>query len=428
MALDTKTSEQKDHATFSASGSERWLNCPGSIALCEKAPEQHSSKYADEGTKAHACLEFLLKNRANLAAATKTAKKNPDWDADMVKHALAVVEWVEERHAAMPGSVVLSETKVDSSPFTCDGQFGTLDISIVHEFGRLVVVDYKYGAGIAVDPDGDDDKGNSQLVYYALGLSHQYHHNFSDVELVVFQPRAFHESGEKVRSHVLTMEQLLAWIPVFQGGVFDAKMPDPKLAAGSWCRWCAAAVICPQLKNKAMKQAQIAFSDTMGVESMPEPKMIQIPNLGTMLEAADRLEDWIKKVREHAIHVLERGEPVKGFKLVNKKSPRRWKDEEAAAVVARKQYGERCFSVPELLSPAQLEKAAKNAPGLEKFMEAHTTNVSSGTTLVAESDKRPAVKPIQEVFAVPALPPKATFAPGRTFPVALQGKLVSKKS
>jgi len=428
MALETKTSEEKDHAEFSASGSERWLNCPGSIALSESAPEQKESPYAAEGTKAHACLEFLLKNRANAAAALKTAKKNAEWNAEMIGHALDAIAWIEERHAAMPGAVLLSETKVDSSPFTCADQFGTLDVSIAHEFGRLIIIDYKYGAGVARSPEGDDGKGDSQLVYYALGISHQYHHNFSEVELVIIQPRAYHPSGEKYRSHLMGMNTLLAWEDVFLKGVKEAQKPKAPFKSGSWCRWCAAATICPQLKNKAMKDAQIVFSDLGGIESVPEPKSIQIPNLSVMLQAADRLEDWISKVREHAVHVLERGEKVPGFKLVAKKSPRRWTNADRISVEAKKEFGALAFSEPELLSPAQLEKAAKGRKDLDKWVEARTTNESSGTTLVAESDKRPAITPVQEVFAVPALPLKATFAPGRTFPVAIQGKTVSKKS
>ena len=41
------------HARLSASGSAKWLNCPGSVALEEQFPNV-SSEEAKEGTKAHA--------------------------------------------------------------------------------------------------------------------------------------------------------------------------------------------------------------------------------------------------------------------------------------------------------------------------------------------------------------------------------------
>ena len=52
----------KAHAKLSASSSERWLNCPGSIALIDKAPPPRESKYALEGTTAHECMEKMLLN------------------------------------------------------------------------------------------------------------------------------------------------------------------------------------------------------------------------------------------------------------------------------------------------------------------------------------------------------------------------------
>jgi hypothetical protein len=414
MAFETKTSEVKDHATFSASGAERWLNCPGSIKLAEKAPPAPESEYAAEGTAAHACLEFLLKNRWKLEAATKTARKK--WDPDMVEHALFAVGWVLEKAAGLPGSEILSETRVDSTPFLkVPDQFGTLDVSIVQEFGRLVVIDYKYGAGHAVDPEGDGGEGNSQLVYYALALSYVYGHTFTEVELVIIQPRAYHESGDVVRSFVMSMDALLAWGPRFEAGALEAQAKAPGFASGPWCRWCQAATICPELKTKALKQAQVVFNDETGLESVPEPKLITLPNLTTILDACDRLDDWIGKVREHALHVLERGGDIPGFKLVAKRGIRKWKDEDEVSAEARERFGDMAFTTPRLLSPAQLEKAARTAKGVDEWVSARVTAESSGTTLVRESDKRPAVRPLEKVFADEP----------KTLPAALQGKIPS---
>ncbi len=417
MEFDAVTSEVKDHATYSASGAARWLGCPGSIKLCEKAPPQRESPYAVEGTEAHACLEFLLKNRHNLKAALFSAARK--YDSDMIEHAKTALEWAEDRQISLSGSVLLCEQKVDSSPFTCKGQFGTLDISLVQEFGRLVVIDYKYGAGVAVNPEGDDGRGNPQLIYYALALSHEYDHNFADVELVVIQPRAYHESGDVIRSFVMSMEELLSWGYTFQQGVWATKKPDPKLFSGAWCKFCPAATICPELKTKALAQAQVVFSDTTGVASVPEPKLIQLPNLGTILDACDRLEDWIGKVREHAYHVLERGETVAGFKLVNKKSPRKWVNEERISREATKRFGSAAFTTPKLHTPAQLEKAAKGVPGVAEWVQARVTCNSSGVTLVRDTDKRPAVKPLEVVFAEPYAPIK------NVTPLALQGRIAT---
>lgn len=398
--IDSTTSEVKDHAEFGASNAHRWLSCPGSIELSKKAPPQRESPYAAEGTEAHACFEFLLKNRTKLSQAVKIASKK--YNADMVEHASNAVAWVVSRAKLIGGGDILSEQKVDSSAFTCTGQFGTLDAAIVQEFGKLVVIDYKYGAGVAVDPEGEDGEGNPQLVYYALALSHQYHHNFTDVELVVIQPRAWHESGDSIRTVTLPIDKLLAWAPRFRDGVMATGDDKAPLAAGSWCKFCPATPICPELKERAMKAAQIVFSDAKGIEVLPEPKSFAIPNLGRILDACDKLETWIEKVRDHATHVLESGGSVSGYKLVEKRSTRKWTDESRASVVARKLFGDRAFTEPELLSPAQLEKTGKTSI-MDEFIAAHTTSKSTGTTLVKDSDKRPAVNPIASVFSAVAV-------------------------
>lgn len=388
-----KISEKKAHAKFSASGSYRWMNCHGSIALIEKAPPQRESAYANEGTTAHECLEFLLKNRLKLSAATTQAKKK--YDSEMVTHALSAVAWIEDKALDVLGeNEVLIETKVDASSFTCPDQFGTLDAAIVQEFGKLVVIDYKYGSGILVDPEQ-----NSQLIYYALGLAHKYDYNFVDVEIVVIQPRAYHESGDTVRAWTCSMDELMAWREKFKTGVAKASDPFATLKSGDWCKFCPASTICPELKEKAMEQAAIVFDDVKGIESIPEPKSIAIKNLGTLLDACDKLEDWITAIRAHATHVLERGGRVQGFKLVDKRPTRKWKDVEGATLVAAKSFGVDALTNPEIISPAQFEKAFKNDPRAKIFMDKNVEAKSSGTTLVRDTDKRSEVRVIETVFS-----------------------------
>lgn len=400
MLTEILDEEGKAHAKYSASGSERWLHCPGSIRLSEKAPPQPESKWAKEGTEAHSCLEFLLKNRHNLASAYRMAAAK--YPADMLDHCQFAFDWIINQLNSSPGAELLCETQVDSSSFTCANQFGTLDAAIVREFGKLTVIDFKYGAGVVVNPEGYDGRGNSQLCYYALATSKLYHHNFSEVELVVIQPRGQHHSGEVVRSFTMPIKDLLAWGPEFSYGVMRCETNDGALKSGEWCRFCPAAILCPELKQKSLERAQVVFSDTKGLQSLPEPKLIQIPNLGTILTACDRLEDWIKKVRDHAEHVLERGEKVVGWKLVEKRSVRHWIDEGKTGEEAKRIYGSKAFTTPELLSPAQLEKLAGKdkvlSAKIKAFVAERVSNKSSGTTLVDDSDSRPGVNRIESAF------------------------------
>ena len=49
-------------AILGASSAARWMNCPGSVQLAESLPEQDTTtKYAAEGTVAHALAELALR-------------------------------------------------------------------------------------------------------------------------------------------------------------------------------------------------------------------------------------------------------------------------------------------------------------------------------------------------------------------------------
>lgn len=368
---------KKAHAEFSASGSERWLNCAASIQLSRKAPPQEDSPYAKEGTDAHKCLEYVLTNYKSLA----------EFDSEMIKHAFFAMKEIKTLRNDVKGTF-LTESKV-SLEFVEPGMFGTLDVAVVEEFGRLVVIDYKYGAGVPVDPDE-----NSQLIYYALGIAHQYDFNFSEVELVVIQPRADHEKGP-VRSWVMSIDDLMKWEHIFRAGVKKALGPNPPYKAGDWCRWCPAQSICPEISTRALEQVEIDFEPEESSDIvLPAPHAITPQKLSHTLTGIEKLEKWIDAVKEHALHVLKEGQVIPGFKLVQKRSTRKWVDEEKVKQRAIICFGTKAIT-EKLLSPAQLEKAVD---GSKKFIDKHTTSESSGVTIAKASDKRPEINQIEKDF------------------------------
>lgn len=383
-------STEKAHAKFGASKSERWLNCPGSVNLEAKAPPSVSSKYADEGTRAHECLEAFLKNPNKILETKKKLLKS--YPPEMVDHADWAAQKIFDLWQDPKNTKLLSETKVELD-FIEPGEFGTVDAAIVEEFGDLIVVDFKYGAGVAVDPTE-----NTQGIYYALGLCHKYHYNFDRVRIIIIQPRADHSAGP-VREWVTTPDNLVLWAKRFKDGIALAKKPNAPLRADSkWCQWCRAKVICPEISKKALAQAQIVFADTApSAVELPPVKSLAIPRLGEILDAAEKIEIWISELRNHAELVLTRGQKVKGWKLVEKRTTRKYLDAEKASKEASRVFGKVAFSEPELLTPAQLEKRVKG-PKLDVYLKKHVTNISSGFTVVPESDPRPAVNAIEQAF------------------------------
>ena len=56
-----------NHAVLSASASHRWLNCPPSVRLTERIPD-NGSIYAAEGSEAHELCEFKLRQLLGMEA------------------------------------------------------------------------------------------------------------------------------------------------------------------------------------------------------------------------------------------------------------------------------------------------------------------------------------------------------------------------
>lgn len=373
-------STSKKHAKFSASASHRWLHCPGSIALSEKAPAQAESPYAAEGTQAHGLLEVFLRSQKPDSEVFLQKNKYPK---DMINHAYDAFKIIKKRQSKT--AELLVETKVDLS-FVYPDTFGTVDAALVEEFGALDVIDFKYGAGIPVDPTE-----NPQLIFYALGLAHQYDYNFSHINLVIIQPRAT-QAGDTVREAQLSIADLKAWKQRFIDGVVAANKKSAALQAGEWCRFCPAATICPEISTQAIKQAQIDFDVENQEVSIPDVRSLTPQLLGQTLDLVDRLEFWIKSLRAHAFELLQRGEPVPGWKLVPKRASRKWEDLEKVSALAQKHFGEKAFD-KKLLTPAQFEKKLDAG-----FVDMYSVSISSGVTLAPFGDKRSAVNQVEEDF------------------------------
>lgn len=390
---------KKTHSIFSASSSDRWLNhCAGSIRLSEKAPEEAESEAASEGTEAHACLEFMLKNKKHTTKWFRDEGGRPQlitdrWSKEMITHAVEAAQYIFNR--VKEGAELLCETRSDLS-YIHTGMYGTLDAAIVEDFGALWVFDYKYGMRI-VEPTK-----NTQLIYYALGIAKQYRFNFSEVVFTIIQPRADHPEGT-IRTWRCSVDFLKSYEKIFKEGVERCLAENAPLSAGDWCTFCKARSICPELSTHALKQAQIDFAPEIAkapVISLPDPNAINPKKLSTILKGLDKIEEWAKGVRAHAFQVLNSGGMIPDFKLVQKRHTRKWAKLEEAEKAARTLFGEKAFD-SFLFSPSQLEKVnlGKGNAKREKFIKQYSCSVSSGLSIAASDDPRPEHNMIAKDFA-----------------------------
>jgi hypothetical protein len=350
------------HSKIGASSMHRWSQCPGSVRLSEGI-ESVSSKYAEEGTEAHALAERVLRNGAKAWAGA---------DPEMREHVGVYVDLIQRERK---GNEFWIEHKFNLDNLY-PGLYGTADAVIYDAKTKtLRVYDLKYGAGLAVEVER-----NPQLLYYALGALLSVDLPCETVETVIVQPRCPHPDGS-VRRWSIPAVDLIDFGADLVKYAKATEKPDAPLVPGAWCRFCPAAGVCPATRSKAQDLAKREFSSDLSYD----PK--QLAETLTWLPV---LEGWIESVRQFAYAEAEHGRTPPGWKLVEKRATRKWRDEDEAAKACGKLLSDDELYETKLLSPAKVEKllgkAARDVLGPLVVTE------SSGLTLAPESDKRPAAK------------------------------------
>lgn len=373
------------HSKIGASSCYRWWECPGSVALSQDVIRV-TSAYASEGTAAHEVCEVSLKNWEHPSVVLdKNTRIGVKADDDMVNAAEVLMEEIAEdffKHfgfnpeAGKLKDYLFVEKSFDLSHIK-PGMFGTNDACLLIPFTKLYVYDFKYGQGIAVEA-----KDNKQLMYYAIGAL-EGHDDIQEVELVIVQPRAFHPAGA-VRRHVITRRELEDFKAELTVHAEEALTPGACLKAGHWCKFCPALAICPEVAKTATELAKTDFTkSTATLPNLPAVESLTVEQLAAVLSKADLLGDWIKGVEAYAQGLLEVGRKVPGFKLVRKRSTRKWSDEERV-LKAFAHLGQDRYET-KVKSPAQMEKLVGKAA-----LEGLTFMPDTGLTIVLVTDKREA--------------------------------------
>jgi hypothetical protein len=352
------------HSPIGASSYYRWKACPGSVRL-SRGIEKKSSSYAEEGTLAHTVAAHFLLHKEWLPEATPEMKEALEVYIDSI-------EKLEQGEC-----IQLVEHRFDLSSLF-KNLFGTGDcVQYFPQVQLLRVTDLKYGAGIPVEAEE-----NLQLMYYALGAILSLKFPALEVEVVIVQPRCFHPDGP-VRRWKFPVHRLLDFASEL---VEDAKATEAEnapLIPGDHCRFCPANGICPAIHKKAQELAKVEFSKEVTYDPL---------KLSQALSWLPALEGWITQVREFAYREACRGAEIPGFKLVQKRATRRWKDPDSAAGTLQALFGlmEDHIYTKNLKSPAQVEKVLSKKD--KKLLEGFILSESSGFTLAPQDDPREPVR------------------------------------
>ena len=369
------------HAVVTASGYERWSHCTAAPRYEEQFPAGETTVYAAEGTLAHAVCElygrkkFTVMSTRKFNAELKKLKADELWQDEMIKTAEAYVDFLTEKAMEYQAPPHVSfEIRVDLSDIIPEG-FGTCDCVMIGG-DTLRITDYKHGKGVPVS-----SVNNGQMRLYALGALKMFYPIYGDtikrVCTAIVQPRI----TEDVTEEWLSVDALRAW------GETEAK-PKAQAAffgtgtfcAGDWCRFCRGKAECRTraeyyavfsryidadiagrlTENDAAAREQ---ADGFGAEV---PPVLSDAEIGALLVKAEGLAAWYTDLQDYARDAILTGREIPGWKVVEGKKIRAFKDADAALEKMRGEgYEDAMLFDRKPKTLAQLEKLT----GKKRFAE-----------------------------------------------------------
>jgi len=192
----------------------------------------------------------------------------------------------------------------------------------------------------------------------------------------IVQPR--YEGADPVRMQAFPAYDLMDFTGALADAAKATRLPDAPLIAGPWCKktFCPNARICPALERMQHMLVKQEFSAAVPYDAQA---------LSTALTSIPLVEERIAAIKAFAYERASAGDAVPGYKLVEKRARRHWTDENAVIKWAEER-AINPFEALKLKSPAGLERGMGKPEKAD--LSQYTAFVSSGTTLVPESDSR----------------------------------------
>lgn len=390
-----------NHALLAPSAAKRWLTCTPSARVESLLPER-TSLYAEEGTIAHAVAEILLHFYldSDMIAVYDTPCEHVsefqgyDHDLDSLaaeclqkgfdfreileivhdKYVKIVWEDFVKARALDKHAVLLVEQRVDLDDFVPDS-FGSSDAIIIFN-DILHVYDLKYGSGVRVMA-----KGNPQIRLYALGALFGPGETYPirDVWMTIIQPRLNLGSTD-----VMEQEELVRWAADFLvPAARKAYAGEGDYVPGDHCEFCRAKATCRALAEYTQRVTSAYGNDALSAEE-----------LAAVLGKLPVIESWIAGVRSQAQELLEKGEAVPGWKLVEGRSTRKiYKEAEARQILRDAGFEPADYDKVELCGITDLTRLVGGAKTFNALLGSLVEKRPGKPALAPEDDPRKDYQP-----------------------------------
>ena len=346
-----------EHSPLGASSAERWMACPGSIALINLLPHgdnEDGPGYRQDGTNAHDMAAHCLVNGTD---AWECDPLTYIPDEGMMGAVQVYLDYVRSRKGWQ-----FTELRMHRPEFH-DLMYGTTDACVLDP-ENLEVIDYKHGVGVVVEVEN-----NPQIMYYAFMVIDELGSAWNDtcpITLTICQPRV--EWREPIRSWVSTVGFIRQWAVDTLKPAMDRVYADAYLSPGEHCRFCPAKLICPAFLSVANRASKLTLEE---IQAMNEPVLASLlENLAAMKMAPKAIEGEARN------RIINGRKKIPGWKIVKAKSDRVWKDDAPVA--------DNFDLIWKLPSPAQVGKLPRG----DKFVAEWAYAPDNGYNIVPESDKR----------------------------------------
>lgn len=378
------------HAELGGSSADRWMRCPGSVALSRSYGEPVENDYMRRGTHAHKLLETLVSHHMGRIVGACTGKKTANsykgsvlieghapLDEEDCRAVQVAFDWFLEQwrssawiEARVEYFGLLNERKPDAG--------GTADLVLYDKISRtLMVVDYKHGVGHFVPAD------TYQLRLYAACLMfgpQRVTHPIEQIAVAIIQPRC--PVGEPIRKLTYTPAQLLNFADQAEEAQEATTRPDAPIIPGEvQCQYCPAILSCPAVQGvvtAAALDTEAAINAADGYELAQRLAMVPVMNL------------WCGVVGSRAYQLATAGAKIPGYKLIPKRASRFWHDP------AKAQDWLLAHDVPALVQTlVSVAQAEEHIPSdLKKEFLGLVDKESSGLKLVPDDAPGVEVSPI----------------------------------
>lgn len=382
----------EQHSIVGPSGLHAILLCPGKVRL-EKDLPRSSSFAAAQGTVAHQLCELALNDNKlpDVGTVIECEGFNIEVDHEMISGVQVYLDEINRirEDVISLDTVEMVEGKASLEPFGIPEVWGTTDYAMSVPFMKLYVRDFKYGAGVMVDPEN-----NPQLMAYALGAAGSMIDSYDVIDIGIVQPRG--RSDENVKTWQVSPDHLKEWAEnTLKPAVKLALSDDAPLVPGEeQCRFCGAKSFCHAIAEASLRSAMVDFKE-FSTFSPDNPALLTIEQVAEIYGKIKLINQFTKAIEAAVFNTLAVGGVVPGYKLVKGRASRSWSDENKAADILEELIGDEAWE-HKLLSPAKAEKILDKEE--KKMIQDLIVSTDGTPSIVPENDKKPAITLAQEDF------------------------------